>query len=290
MPILAPTQIQNGTSQDLFNVSNTFGVGVYQCPIHVFTCIPQNITNSTLQIVANNYSQADVPLPLVALNVETIEEIPVPVIPLDCQRGVQLVSPFSTFGIDGTVTFTGYDNNKKQVINTVSFDSADTSVSSIKTFRYISSVVCSVDSLSGVKCYPTYLVGLPYFVPRKGFIFSCVFNGAPYAFSNITHGNPWRITPPNATTGDANGTVNLGSSAADQVVTVCYRVYGADSYLQAQLLSAGAALETNASPQVVIFANADENPIVDVPVLISFDETAFQYPSDMTAYNKLPTT
>jgi hypothetical protein len=293
MPNVTPTQVQNGNSQDLFNVSNILGVGVYQPPICVFNCIPQSNAALSLQIVAFNNAQADVPLPLVGANLQTIEGIPVPVIPLDCQRGLLLEREnLVDFTEDGTVTFTGYDSNYLEVINTVSFTTSEYSVASTKTFKYISSVELNVD-MSTVECFPNYVIGLPYYLPRVGNVISCVYNAianpAPFSYANITPGNNWRIEAPSATSGDANGTVTLPNSSNNEVLTVCYYVVGADSYLQAQLLTDGANGQINSSAQKIIYANDDENPIVAVPVLIPFDETGVQYPADMTVYNNLPT-
>lgn len=285
MPILGQTQRQNGYSQDLFNVSNIIGVGVYQSPIFVFDCIPQNISTSTLQIVALNSPQANQPMTLVAANVESVEGIPVPVIPLDCQRGVQIESVLA-FPQDGTITFTGYDANRVQVVNTVSFTSSDETVASTKTFKYISSVVSNI-ALFNIEVFPTYLIGLPYYLSRIDDVISCTVSGAPYSTDNITTGNNWRLEAPTATTEDARGTVDVGSNVP---LTICYHCYGADSFLQAQLLTAGADGQTNDSSQKLIYANASAGPIVSVPVLIPFDETGVQYPTEMTEYNKLPTT
>lgn len=284
MSILKQSQRQNGNSQDLFNVSNILGVGVYQAPIYVFDCIPQIISTSTLQIVALNSPQANKPMTLVAANVKNIAGIPVPVIPLDCQRGVQIESVLD-FPQNGTITFTGYDANHVQVVNTVSFTSSDETVASTKTFKYISSVVSSI-ALFNIEVFPTYLIGLPYYLTRIDDVISCTVSGAPYDTDNITTGNNWRLEAPTATTEDARGTVFLESNVP---LTVCYHCYGADSFLQAQLLTAEADGQTNDSSQKIIYANASANPIVSVPVLIPFDETGVQYPTEMTEYNKLPT-
>lgn len=284
MSILKQSQRQNGNSQDLFNVSNILGVGVYQAPIYVFDCIPQTIAASTLQIVALNSPQANKPMTLVAANVKNIAGIPVPVIPLDCQRGVQVASA-ADFPQSGSITFTGYDANHVQVINTVSFSNLEDTAVSIKTFKYISSIVSTI-ALVNIQVYPTYLIGLPYYLTRLDDVISCTVSGAPYDTDNITTGNNWRLEAPTATTEDARGTVFLESNVP---LTVCYHCYGADSFLQAQLLTAEADGQTNDSSQKIIYANASANPIVSVPVLIPFDETGVQYPTEMTEYNKLPT-
>ena len=158
-------------------------------------------------------------------------------------------------------------------------------VQSTKTFKYISSVVSSVD-INQISCFPNYLIGLPYYLPRLSYVFTCMVNQNNYAFSNITPGNNWRLTPPSATTGDSNGTVDLDGGGT-YPLTVCFRVYGGDSFLQAQLLTDQANGETNSSAQAIIFANESANPIVNVPFLIPFDEIGVQYPGNMPQYNKL---
>ncbi len=107
-------------------------------------------------------------------------------------------------------------------------------------------------------------------------------------YSDVVAGENWRLSAPSATSGDADGYIDLSAVLeADGLLTVTYFVNGVSADLQAQLQSGSPAQKSSA--QTIIYANEAQNPVVNVPYLIGFDEVGVQYPADIKAYNALPT-
>lgn len=297
--------IQNGTRVDIQKVQMLLGTGVQQPPMCLYNVIPAAPNNT--YVAAAQGVLANTPLTLTTANSITFLG-QYPVVVLDCQRGLSITFAANTTS-NTTVTWTGYDDRNIPVTSTATFNSGTVggtyplanggTVNQLKCCSMVSSVTFTADPGVQVSIGTGLTIGLPYFCPNRQYIQSLSWNGGWGIMTNtgtvasvlwnplqsliFTTGyqfNPvsgaGAVAPPSATTRDARGFVDLGNATAalnppngSRLLSVFYYVYGADSYLQAQL--------TNALPSAITQTGITTTTLNRLQMLAQ-DEVGLQFP------------
>lgn len=287
------TQIQNGISSDLFDVTNELGVGVSNPPLVYYEVIPLAPSNTLIcvqQAFNNAGSNVNIPLnfpsPPVYYN-------GVPVIVLDCQRGVEITFT-SLQNIPINILVSGYDARNiyiQQIFVCAALQSSTVLDMGNQTFSMISSVVVVTQgSLGQISVGTDSTIGLPHHAClRVEHIISMSWNQVnvvPTIFTTFTPAHNWRTSAPSNVTHDARGSIILPSAPnGANLFTILYYQYGSDSRLQALLANNDYTAYTLIgnppipSPVVPIVSG---NPPAS---LVPGDETGIVYPGQMNEYN-----
>lgn len=268
------TEFKNGISSDLFNVPNTLGVGVYNSPYYFYNFIPQPA--GSVSITTFQTAIANVPIPLSGANTSIINGVPL--VELDCERGI-FFEPLglNTFGLSGTVSVVGYNTDLLLINESIPFLANQFFAESVKTYKYIISITSNI-TINNVGTSTSNLIGLPFYTPRNQYIFQVNYNQVSIGTANLVLGNNWRLTTPSLTTVDSRGAIDLTNIFVEGALLCVFgRAYGADSYLQAQLLN------NNLSAQTTIYSASTQNPIVNNPILVATDLTGKPYPGNVLA-------
>jgi hypothetical protein len=294
------TQVQNGTSSDLFNVSNPLGVGVYNSPLKYYEIVPlAPVTNFVSTAIAT--PEQDSYLTLNPANTSTNVKGET-VIELDCLRGLVITSTIAQTTAQ-TLLITGYDEKEVQVQASVTMAVSATSIYTLKGFKSVLSVqntstgslgTFNVGTGNGISLPSHLCLGVQQIIDCKyiGAEVTPVQSAQPGSSSQVGfYFNNWRTTEPTALTNDARGMFFVYAAPnGSNIFTVLYHVYGANSELQAQLANNDYTAYTligypspgpyptppQASPRA-----ANTQP----PLLVAGDETGLQYPGQMDEYN-----
>lgn len=305
--------VQNGFRVDTNQVQQILGAGVPQPTMCLYNVIPAAAVNN--YVAVQQAVQPNVPLTLTAANSITFLG-QYPVVELDCQRGLSVTVYTGNTTAATTITVTGYDDRNVAVTATGTLPTATvpgtyplgvganiTTGTTGKCFSSISSVTCTANPGQQISIGTGLRIGLPYFLPRKSYISNIIWNTAILAISstNIVSGfqfNPIAVSPyplnypatVTAQTTDARGFVDLSLNGVfapngQVLLSVYYYVYGADSYLQAQLTN----MEPTAIGQTQIGGNTAPGVIAQDPAgnnifsynqfqMLAWDEVGAQFP------------
>lgn len=267
---------QNGFRIDTNNVQQPLGAGVQQPTTCVYTVIPAAAVDNFVvagTAAALSGSQTLTTANSVSLNGQY------PVVVLDCQRSLTVKTTATTTAIQ-TLTVTGFDDRFVAVtakftlpIGTVAgtyelgvgTGGGTTAISTTaKCFSYIAGVSLSTAGATGggtISIGTGNRIGLPYFVPKSDYLFNLCWNSAVQAGTgpvfvpgfqfNPVANNPSPLLYPSnvtATTTDARGYVDLNQSTGAvlangvRMLLASFYVYGADSFVQAQLTNQNASM------------------------------------------------
>ena len=114
-----------------------------------------------------------------------------------------------------TYTITGFDQYGQKMTETITGPAGSSTVTSVKTYKYVISITQSATSTSITAGYGDVL-GLPYRLPVRDYVVGANFNATAVALSAFTVADATTVS---ATTGDVRGRLTL-PSAADGVKRV----------------------------------------------------------------------
>lgn len=308
------TYLQNGMRWDTNQVSQLYGLGVPQSPMYLYNVIPAAPVDNYVA-AAQAWVSAN-PITLTTANAITYLGN-YPVVQLDCQRSLTITIIGGPTTAGTTITVQGWDDRNVAVTSTGTLPTATAAgtyelgvggnmVTSAqgKCFSMIQSVTLSATPGVNFSIGTGSRIGLPYFAPLANYMRGMSWNGVslnPYGtvFVPGFQFNPIAVNPAplpypvsvTASTTDARGFVDLNNSGGatlpdgSLLLSVYFYVYGADSYLQAQLTNQvpSAIGQTNiggyTSPGVPATNPAGGNVIsYNQFQMLAWDEVGVQYP------------
>lgn len=280
------TQIQNGISCGIFNVTNPYSLDVFQAPHFTYNEVP--IAPSNTYVAASQAITGGTALTLNSANFVTLFGNQ-QVVRLDCPRVLTFI-PAGTTTTAAVITYTGYDARLVAVTGTITMPIGTTiaGVVGLKALKYVTSVTLSANPGFNVSVgISGTTFGLPVFIPNKQYIYRISWNGAlldTYGAGVVTTGNQFNslsspyITAPTAASLDARGLVTVPSAAdGAQMLSVYGYVYGADSQLYAKMESSDPNEVTAARAQTLI-GQGNLKPI---------DEVGYQFPGTTDIYSAI---
>ncbi len=122
---------------------------------------------------------------------------------MDVARGLQAVSS-NAGDTTQTLTITGTDHYGETVVETITLNGT-TAVSGKKAFRTVTKVTASAGTTGNVSVGTTDVIGLPVFLPGKGFVLSEISDGAKATAATAVAGDSATAT---ATTDEVRRTYN----------------------------------------------------------------------------------
>lgn len=312
LPPLVPqtvSYVSNGISSDVCQVQTYFrNQGVSMPPYFQYNVIP-NATNTT-SVALSQAIQAGTPMTLVSAGAIAFLGNS-GVVVLDCFRPLLFTLSGAVGAGNFTVTVRGWDNRNVAVTASKTINTATgTSFFIQKSFSLIRDIVWTTTPGVNVSVGIGQQIGLPFYMPLIQYFADTSWNSADFDIyanfngptANFISPNDWRVeyagdpypnhVLPNATSKDARGIIQLNGAGTGQdpngtsMFSANLYVYGADSYLQAQLQNNVVSAQKQVGGILELTSPFTPFPMNQSapPTLVSADEVGWQYPGD-NSYN-----